>query len=113
MSSVVETDRTYLVMQANILMDNGRAYLCDFGLSNIMVEFQVTSLITSTVAGACRWAAPELFPVGTVDEMQPTITKACDIYSFGSITLQVSPPSTLISRNNQVWDGGNIWTSTL
>lgn len=71
-------------------MSNGRARLLDFGLSNIMEEYRAASLMTSTIGGACRWTAPELFPIGVEMESVPSLTKACDIYSFGSVGLQVS-----------------------
>ncbi|KDR84190.1 hypothetical protein GALMADRAFT_133541 [Galerina marginata CBS 339.88] len=83
--SIIHGDLT----TANILIENGKALLTDFGLSNVVAEFRTTSFISSTVAGAPRWAAPELFPFGDDAGKIPEVTKRCDIYSFGSVTLQV------------------------
>lgn len=72
----------------NIFVDKHRnAYLIGFGLSSVEVEFEGTS----TVGGAMRWRAPELLPLvkGDLYGYTPTLTSACDIYSFGSVTLQV------------------------
>jgi serine/threonine protein kinase len=75
-------------MQANILIDShARARLVDFGLSTIKAEFE-GSYYSSTVGGALRWRAPELLSI-LGDDVSPTLTFACDIYSYGGITLQV------------------------
>lgn len=74
---------------SNILLDiNGRSRICDFGMSTIMAEFQGTSYFTSSIGGAVRWAAPELYRVRE-EGSAPAITHACDIYSCGSVILQV------------------------
>ena len=74
-------------MQANILIDSdGKARLIDFGLSTIKAEFEGTSFYSPTAGGALRWRALELF---LEDDVAPTLTAACDIYSYGSVTLQV------------------------
>jgi hypothetical protein len=57
-------------------------------MSTILVEFQGTSYFTSSVGGAVRWAAPELYRIPE-DGSTPAITAACDTYSYGSVTLQV------------------------
>ncbi|KAH7924665.1 kinase-like protein [Leucogyrophana mollusca] len=78
---------------SNILIDaKGNACLADFGLSTVIMEFQGTSYYTSSIKGAVRWAAPELFEV--LDENEggspPSLpTTSSDIYSFGSVMLQV------------------------
>ncbi|KAE9403429.1 hypothetical protein BT96DRAFT_990287 [Gymnopus androsaceus JB14] len=47
---------------SNILIDdNRRACLCDFGLSNIVTEFQGVFSSHSTISGAIRWADATLF----------------------------------------------------
>ncbi|KAG1735622.1 kinase-like protein, partial [Suillus paluster] len=80
--SVVHGDLT----GSNVLIyRNGRACLADFGLSTIIREFIGTSYFTSTIRGNIRWAAAELF----VEDDGVTLTTECDIYSFGSITLQI------------------------
>lgn len=72
-------------LQGNVLLNaEGKACLTDFGLSSIKAEFEGTSYWSSTVGGAIRWRATELF------ENEPVLTKECDIYSFGCIMMQVS-----------------------
>jgi serine/threonine protein kinase len=76
-------------LQANILIDdNGKALLVDFGLSTIKAEFEGTSYCSSTVGGAIRWRALELLPL-TPEDFTPKLTAACDVYSYGSVMLQV------------------------
>ncbi|KZP30845.1 kinase-like protein [Athelia psychrophila] len=78
---------------ANVLIDdNDAARLVDFGLSTIMEEFQGTSFMTSTVGGAMRYRAPELLPsteADVHDVFKPTLTTMCDVYSLGSVVLQI------------------------
>jgi serine/threonine protein kinase len=79
-------------LQSNILIDDeGKAKLCDFGLSSIVVEFCGTSSLTSCVGGAVRWADALFYSINTDDEETPTpaLTTRSDIYSFGSVTLEV------------------------
>ncbi|KAJ7688637.1 kinase-like domain-containing protein, partial [Mycena rosella] len=87
-NSIVHGDLT----GSNILIDDeGKAKLCDFGLSSIVVEFCGTSPLTS--GGAVRWADASLYSLSTEDEgdeaSAPVITTRCDIYSFGSVTLEI------------------------
>lgn len=70
-------------------MEDGKAHLSDFGLSNLMAETRNGSLLTSTVGGAIRWAAPELYQIGTDPNAIPEVKKPCDVYSFGSVALEV------------------------
>ena len=72
-------------------MENGRARLTDFGLSNVMAEYRTISFVSSNVAGAVRWAAPELYDFGKDSKLIPEMTMRCDIYSFGNVALQVNP----------------------
>lgn len=75
--------------QSNILIDDeGKARLCDFGLSSIAADFQSTSHLTSTIGGNVRWAAPELYHIYE-DDSTPSVTTYSDIYSFGSVMLEV------------------------
>ncbi|KAG1723350.1 kinase-like domain-containing protein [Suillus paluster] len=74
---------------SNVLIGSDRtAYLADFGLSGTLTPLLgVTSLAKmSCHPGAMRWAAPELL---SVEESGSAITTQSDIYSFGSIMLQV------------------------
>ncbi|OAX32055.1 kinase-like protein [Rhizopogon vinicolor AM-OR11-026] len=87
--SIVHGDLT----GSNVLVHgNGRACLADFGLSTIVMEFMGTSYFTNTIRGNIRWAAKELFEVPEDDDDDQaaiSLSIECDIYSFGSIALQV------------------------
>jgi len=83
---------------SNILIDDrGKACLCDFGLSNIVTEFQEVFSNHSTISGAIRWADATLFTAQAAqadenDENEHpilTLTDRSDIYSFGSVTLEI------------------------
>ncbi|KAG1818661.1 kinase-like domain-containing protein [Suillus subaureus] len=76
---------------SNILvMENGTACLSDFGLSGVVSEFFGSSTFSSTISGNIRWGAPELFALPeNQDGSTNRPTKEADIYSFGSIMLQV------------------------
>ncbi|KAJ7819194.1 TKL/TKL-ccin protein kinase [Mycena olivaceomarginata] len=80
---------------SNILIDDeGKAKLCDFGLSSIVVEFCGTSSLTSCIGGAVRWADASLYSLSADDsddaaQEPPTLTPRSDIYSFGSVTLEI------------------------
>jgi len=99
--SVIHGDLT----GSNILIDDeGKACLCDFGLSSIAAEFQGTSFLTSTIGGNVRWAAPELYRVVENDSV-PAITTHSDIYSYGSVVLEVLSghvPYSYLLRDAQV-----------
>ncbi|KAJ6501810.1 TKL/TKL-ccin protein kinase [Mycena vulgaris] len=88
-NSIVHGDLT----GSNILIDDeGKARLCDFGLSSIVVEFCGTSSLTSCIGGAVRWADAALYSLSTDDDAAqdtPAITTRSDIYSFGSVTLEI------------------------
>ncbi|KAH7922175.1 kinase-like protein [Leucogyrophana mollusca] len=76
---------------SNILIDaQGKACLADFGLSTLIIEFQGTSYFTSSLQGAVRWTAPELYEVHEDNDSPLNLpTKASDIYSFGCVAFQV------------------------
>ncbi|KZP15391.1 kinase-like protein [Athelia psychrophila] len=77
---------------ANVLIDeNGKARLIDFGLSLIRAEFENTSFINSATGGALRFRALEISPPvdGDYENFNPVLTFACDVYSLGSVVLQV------------------------
>ncbi|KAJ8583885.1 kinase-like protein, partial [Rhizopogon salebrosus TDB-379] len=87
-NSIVHGDLT----GSNVLIgSNGRACLADFGLSTMILEFTGPSYLTSTIGGNIRWAAAELFEVPEDEGIVAAVplSTECDIYSFGSITLQV------------------------
>jgi len=44
---------------------------------------------TSSLGGAVRWAAPELFDVPAASAVLPKATVASDVYSYGSVVLEV------------------------
>lgn len=69
--------------QENILVDqNGRAALCDFGLS-IVHDGLPTGHTTSNFGGSLRYLAPEL------SEENSTRTTATDIYALGCTLAEV------------------------
>ncbi|KAJ7735514.1 kinase-like domain-containing protein [Mycena metata] len=76
---------------ANILIaDDGRAQLTDFGLSMILPEFEGTSYMTnSSIRGAVRWAAPEVFHTHSNGDTSLNVSTMSDVYSFGGIIYQV------------------------
>jgi hypothetical protein len=58
----------------------------------MILEFIGPSYFTSTIGGNIRWAAAELFEIPEDDEgagAAVSLSTECDIYSFGSIALQV------------------------
>ena len=67
--------------------DDGTARLIDFGLSTIKPEFDGNSFNSSTVGGAIRWLAPELLAGFGRTRV---LSRPSDIYSLGSVILQVS-----------------------
>lgn len=86
-------------MQANVLItDQGKACLCDFGLSTLMIAFHGTSFYTSTVGGNVRWTAPEIYRF-TDNETAHSVTVQSDVYSFGCILLEVTLCTTIIFQS--------------
>ncbi|OJA14203.1 hypothetical protein AZE42_09474, partial [Rhizopogon vesiculosus] len=58
----------------------------------MLLEFIGPSYFMTTIRGNIRWVAAELFEVPEdqdEDEISVSLSTECDIYSFGSITLQV------------------------
>ncbi|KAL0946368.1 hypothetical protein HGRIS_012599 [Hohenbuehelia grisea] len=79
--SIVHGDLT----GSNVLIsEDGTACLSDFGSSTILAD-QDSSYYTSCTHGNPRWSAPEIYRTDGL----PAITTYSDIYSFGSIMLQV------------------------
>ncbi|KAG1750220.1 kinase-like domain-containing protein [Suillus lakei] len=71
----------------NVLIgSDGTAYLADFGLSGTLIKLTgMTYLAKNCCPGTLRWTAPELLS----EEESVAVTTQSDIYSFGSIALQV------------------------
>ena len=86
---------THLIVQSNVLVQgNGRACLSGFGLSTMVLGFDNSSYFTTSIKGSIRWAAAELFEAPGDDDDDDDNTAVslsieCDVYSFGSIALQV------------------------
>ncbi|KAG2344396.1 kinase-like protein [Suillus weaverae] len=73
-----------------LVMENGTACLSDFGLSGVVSEFFGSSTFSSTISCNIRWGAPELFVLPeNQDGSTNRPSKEADVYSFGSIMLQV------------------------
>jgi hypothetical protein len=85
------------IPQSNILVHgNGWACLAGFGLSAELFkepeDDEEDEVAVSTIKGEIRWAAAELFKEpedNEEDEAAVSLSTECDIYSFGSIFLQV------------------------
>jgi serine/threonine protein kinase len=71
------------------------AFLTDFGLSNVTAG-AFGSYITSYIGGSVRWAPPEQFRLSR-DYRISTLTTHGDIYSYGSVILQVR--TTMVDKD--------------
>ncbi|KAG6913751.1 hypothetical protein DXG01_004514 [Tephrocybe rancida] len=84
------------IKSANVVIDGaGRAYLVDFGLSNVdypeIAHWTSQSLVASQ-GGTVRWQAPELYPDESdleAEEIVVTNTKMSDVYSWGCLGYEV------------------------
>ncbi|KIK90719.1 hypothetical protein PAXRUDRAFT_666918 [Paxillus rubicundulus Ve08.2h10] len=80
---------------SNLLIDgNGRACISDFGLSTLLTTFGGSTYATSSHAqGTLRWTAPELLDFQVPEDGENALhvfpAPQSDVYSFGSIALQV------------------------
>ncbi|KIK19691.1 hypothetical protein PISMIDRAFT_30210 [Pisolithus microcarpus 441] len=87
-----------------LIFGDGRAVLADFGMSTALKELWGSTYFTESARGTLRWAAPELFQCnedGTTGFAGPP----CDVYSFGSIILQVisgKAPYSYLNSDTQV-----------
>jgi serine/threonine protein kinase len=90
------------------------ACIADFGLSSMLGDLQAgTTYLAATAMypGAVRWTAPELLES---DDLQPTTVS--DIYSLGSIMLQVGIPKGLERPKGSRWcspSAGSIGKSAM
>ena len=67
--------------------DDGRACICDVGLSLFIDPSAFTSFKT---AGACRWTAPEIMsPPEDVSDSSSPFTFESDIYAFAMTLIEV------------------------
>ncbi|CAE6411983.1 unnamed protein product [Rhizoctonia solani] len=67
---------------ANVLIDqDGRACICDFGLSRFMKDFMS---IDTTFGGTIRWMAPEQLRAESM-----IVSLPADIFSWGMLSLEV------------------------
>ncbi|KAG2740408.1 kinase-like protein [Suillus brevipes Sb2] len=74
----------------NILVDHqGRAQLCDFGIMLLLAEIPTPPQPSGGVRSAVRWTDPQLFEAQTGEINPCTPTEQTDIYSIGSILLQL------------------------
>ncbi|KAF8556076.1 kinase-like protein [Imleria badia] len=89
---------------SNVLVRaDGGAYIADFGLSTLLTAVVGPTFVTSRQdKGTVRWMAPELLDP---DIPHTTPTTRSDVYSFGSIMLQIltgNIPYHRLSRDEQV-----------
>ena len=80
---------TIIMAQCKILVKDGKAYLAGFGSATVFDG--VLGLMTD-VHGNERWWAPELLPdIGGGKNKSGKPTADVDMYSFGSVCLEVCP----------------------
>ncbi|KAI6028136.1 kinase-like domain-containing protein [Pisolithus marmoratus] len=91
----------------NILLDTqGSPYIVDYGLLPLILDFRISPYLSTPVGRAVRWVAPDIFqtpPDG--DGTKANFTFEGDVYSFGSLMLQVltgQVPYHYIERDEQV-----------
>ncbi|KAI5983346.1 kinase-like domain-containing protein [Pisolithus albus] len=87
-----------------LIFGDGRAVLADFGMSTALKELWGSAYFTESARGTLRWAAPELFQCNE-DGITGFAGPPCDVYSFGSIILQVisgKAPYSYLNSDTQV-----------
>jgi serine/threonine protein kinase len=74
----------------NILVDHqGRAQLSDFGVMLLLAEIPASIQPSGGIRPAVRWTDPQLFEVQKGETNPCILTEQTDIYSIGSILLQL------------------------
>ena len=82
-----------------LVKSDGRACVADFGLSTLLTQLGGSTFATTYRAkGTVRWMAPEL--LDPEDDSETTPTTKTDVYSFGSIMLQVHGASFLFAYDS-------------
>ncbi|KAG6328965.1 hypothetical protein ID866_10124 [Astraeus odoratus] len=84
----------------------GKPYIVDYGLLPLLLEFRTAPYLSTPVGRAVRWAAPDLFQIPEDgDGSTINFTYASDVYSFGSLMLQILSgqiPYDYVKRDEQV-----------
>ena len=82
-------ERNYILisplLQANILFDNGKAYICDFGLSR---ADDGTKGLSTSQKGNAKWMAPERLNGESRESGRPT--PQSDIFEYGVTFYEVN-----------------------
>jgi serine/threonine protein kinase len=74
----------------NILVDHqGRAQLSDFGVMMLLAEIPASIQPSGGIRSAVRWTDPQLFEVQKGENNPCILTEQTDIYSIGSVLLQL------------------------
>jgi serine/threonine protein kinase len=68
-----------------VLIGEGKARLCDFGILRLLEEETMGMTTTSAHIGTMRYLAPELVAA----DDQPTTTPYSDVYALGCLGLEV------------------------
>ncbi|KAG6915759.1 hypothetical protein DXG01_009996 [Tephrocybe rancida] len=84
------------IKSVNVVVDGaGRAYLVDFGLSNIddpQIAHWTSQSLVASQGGTVRWQAPELYPDESdleAEEIVVTNTKMSDVYAWGCLVYEI------------------------
>ncbi|KAG1897526.1 kinase-like domain-containing protein, partial [Suillus fuscotomentosus] len=72
----------------NVLIDDGKARLTDFGLSALIPARMSQALLPTVAGGTLQWMTPEYLTADTSD-VSSMFSQASNVYSFGGIMLQV------------------------
>ncbi|KAG6913754.1 hypothetical protein DXG01_004517, partial [Tephrocybe rancida] len=88
--------RPWDIKSVNVVVDGaGRAYLVDFGLSNIddpQIAYWTSQSLVASQGGTVRWRAPELYPDESdpeAEEIIVTNTKMSDVYAWGCLGYEI------------------------